>query len=119
MIIYLDENKKKVLKTLLLISQKNDGKKRLQILKNELCATFDMDEECIYDTIDALAVTRFLDISFENKQQIVVVIYKEMIEEQLDINKNYVRKYKEWPDESTFYSKNSGVVSDNTSSTTE
>ena len=98
MIIYLEERKKTVLLRLLELYEANEGKKRLHFKKSELENIFSMELDNLYDTIDALVSCRFIEIPFENGKQIDICIYKEMIEEQLDNNKHYVRRYKEWGD---------------------
>lgn len=105
MIIYLDDSKKHVLNKILNLYNENEQKKRIQIKKSELSRIFEMDESIVLGIIDALEVTRFIDVPFENKQQIAIIVYKDMIEEQLACNMNYVRKFKEWPDTNVFVKK--------------
>ena len=98
MIIYLEESKKAVLSRLLALQEENESKKRLHFKKNELEDIFSIELNTFYDIIDSLVACRLIDIPFENGKQIDIYIYKEMIEEQLDNNKHYVRRYKEWGD---------------------
>ena len=97
MLIYLDDYRKSVLKTLLDISDKTD-RKRLHFKKNELSEVFNMEYDLTDDIIYELWVLRFIDVPFENDKQIDIIIYKNMIEEQLNKNEGYVRKYKDWCD---------------------
>lgn len=105
MIIYLSENQKTILKKLLLLSENNGGKKRIHFKKSELESIFGFDIRQVIDIFLSLKNTRFLDIPFQNKLQIDVSIYKEMIEEQLACNAHYVRRHREWPDNSVFIKK--------------
>ena len=97
MLIYLDDYRKSVLKTLLDISDKTD-RKRLHFKKNELSEVFNMGYDLTDDIIYELWVLRFIDVPFENDKQIDIIIYKNMIEEQLNKNEGYIRKYKDWCD---------------------
>lgn len=105
MIICLSENQKTILRKLLTLSENNNGKKRIHFKKSELEVTFGLDYHRVMDLFYSLKNTRFLDIPFQNKLQIDVSIYKDMIEEQLAHNEHYVRKHKEWPDNSVFIKK--------------
>ena len=107
MIICLSENQKAVLRKLLVLSESNGGKKRIHFKKSELESIFGFETLQVIDVFLSLKNTRFLDIPFQNKLQIDVSIYKEMIEEQLVHNAHYVRKHKEWPDNSVFIKKTS------------
>lgn len=107
MIICLSENQKTVLRKLLTLSENNGGKKRIHFKKAELESIFGFETHKVIDIFLSLKNTRFLDIPFQNKLQIDVSIYKEMIEEQLAHNAHYVRKHKEWPDNSVFIKKTS------------
>lgn len=96
MIICLDEYQIEVLQKLLSLSAEKDGKKRIHFKKNELAKTFDMDYYTIDDILYSLKVCRLIDIPFQNKYQIDVYVYKEMIEEQILKNRHYVKKHKDW-----------------------
>lgn len=106
MIICLNENQMSVLRKMLELSE-NSGKKRIHFKKSELATIFNMDYHLIMELIISLKNTRFLDIPFQNKLQIDVSIYRDMIEEQLSKNAHYVRRHKEWPDNSVFIKKQS------------
>ena len=110
MLIYLDDYRKSVLKTLLDISDKTD-RKRLHFKKNELSEVFNMEydltDDIIYELqgdgvnignilLDANGANKLA--KFVNDKQIDIIIYKNMIEEQLNKNEGYVRKYKDWCD---------------------
>lgn len=105
MIICLNDNQIFVLKKLLELSENNSGKKRIHFKKSELESIFNIEYSSVIDLLLSLKNTRFLDIPFQNKLQIDVSIYKEMIEEQLAQNAHYVRRHKEWPDNSVFIKK--------------
>lgn len=96
MIICLDDYQKKVLNRLLEISKEKDGKKRIHFKKSELKNLFFMDLDVFYDVVHSLKTCRFIDIPFQNKLQIDIYLYTEMIEEQLHKNKFYVKKHKDW-----------------------
>jgi hypothetical protein len=95
MLIYLDECRKSVLTTL--IEKSNEtNRKRLHFKKSELSSVFNMEYDLADNVIYELWVLRFIDVPFENNKQIDIIIFKDMIEEQLLKNETYVRKFKDW-----------------------
>lgn len=102
MIIYLNENKKSVLKTLLNKQQTIEEQKgNLKFFKGDLEQVFQMNYETLACTLRSLRDCRFIDIPKETETYVEFFIYPEMIEEQLQSNQHYVRRYKEWTDDTT------------------
>lgn len=99
MTIYLNENQKHVLKKLLSISEQSDNKKRLHFKKSDIEDIFTYDLVSLREILATLKACRLIDVPFENNMQIDIYIYREMIEEQLQINTSYVRRYKEYVNE--------------------
>lgn len=104
MTIYLNDYQKQILKKLLEVSEENNGKKRLHFKKTEIEDIFDYEKQFLYDILFSLKSCRFIDIPFENNLQIDICIYREMIEEQLQINAHYVRRYKDYSKDTLHFS---------------
>ena len=104
MTIYLNEYQKKVLKKLLSLSEENDSKKRLHFKKSDVESVFDLEKAFLKEILQSLKSCRFIDIPFENNLQIDIIIYKDMIEEQLQTNKSYVRRYKDYSNDELHFS---------------
>ena len=100
MIIYLNEYRKNILRKLLKEYETNHNRRnRIRLFKGDLEGLFDMNYEDLAHTLHDLRVCRLIDIPYENNTHVEIYLYQNMINEQLNANAHYVRRYKDWMEE--------------------